>query len=867
MEQVESFLKSIWARSVADHRRKRISAFVRVHPSPIILTAAAAVVLLAALIGCQAAANGSTSGAWSGFLEGKTIDLSPQVGGRITDVAVQEGDAVQAGQLIATIDDEMAQQRLDAADANIAAAQAQLALLNAGSRAEDLNRAQARVDQASAALLAATQAVSDTEAIRANPQSLLVAKANGEASVQAATYALTGSARQAEGADLLNSFWQDQVQSLEQGVDITLPGGGKLHFDTPVARIVYARGEWFKAGNAAWQAWIGVARTQANLVAAQGGLKSVTDQLTNPIALDTRVDQARAARDRAAADLQTAQAVLQALREGASPAQIQTATAALDQARAARAARAQDLDLYRIVAPTAGTVAQAFYRKGEVIASSVPLARLRVDGELTLRAFVPTATLPQVRVGDVVRVAVPELSTQPVNGTITHIADTAEFTSRQAQTDSERNALLIEVQITVKTPDHSLKPGMPANVSFGSPASTPDLSFNLPQSNDPLVFSGTLEAKQTRIASEVVGDVTHVAVDKGDAVKTGSALIALDDATIQSNLREADATVRAAQSDLDRVNEKSMPGQVAVAQAAVSRANADLKAANDALTDANRALDSKQDISSQMQIWNGKLGLAQADESQAQAALASLKNQLDLAQQDLSKAGQVQLAILRKQQDAANSAFLAAQSTVTSTQAVLDLYTQMRSNPLELMAAQRAAAGQVKAAEAGLVLAQAELSIVDRAPRAEDVALAEARLSAAKANQRIVQAQTARFSIASPLDGTVVGRSVEVGETVRPGASLLTIADTRQLEMTVFVPIHSLGALHVGQAATLGVPSLPGKTFQGQVTFIAAESEFKPANIYNSQERSEMVFSVRVTVPNPNGELKAGLPADATMLK
>jgi HlyD family secretion protein len=76
-----------------------------------------------------------------------------------------------------------------------------------------------------------------------------------------------------------------------------------------------------------------------------------------------------------------------------------------------------------------------------------------------------------------------------------------------------------------------------------------------------------------------------------------------------------------------------------------------------------------------------------------------------------------------------------------------------------------------------------------------------------------------------------------------------------------------LGALRVGQAATVRVPSLPGKSFNGKVTYIAPESEFKPANIYNSQERSEMVFAVRITVPNPDGALKAGLPADATFVK
>lgn len=867
MKSVELFLKNIWSRTNADARGRTISAFIRAHPRPLILIAVIVVVLLAALISCQAASSGSAGGVWTGFLEGKTVDVSPEVGGRVTHVAVEEGDPVQPGQLVATIDDDVAKLRLDSADANVAAAQAQLALLEAGARSEDLQRAQARVAQARAALVAATQAVSDTEAIRANPQSLLIAQANAEATAQAASYALTAAAKQAEGADQESKFWQDQVQSLEQGVSITLPGGRRLHFDIPIARIVFARGQWFNAGNADWQAWASVAQAQANLTVAHGTLKGVSDQLTNPIALDTRVDQARAARDGAAASLQTAEAALQVLREGASPAQIQAARASLDEARAARASVDVDLAKYRIVAPQAGTVSTVFYREGEIAAASAPLVRLSIDGELTLRVFVPTSTLPEIRVGDTVPVWVAELNNKPVDGTVTRIADQAEFTSRQAQTDSERNALLVAVEVSVKTADNQMKAGLPASVSFIQQSPTSGLNFDLLSSSESLTFSGTLEAKQTRLAAEVLADVAKVAVDKGDAVSAGDKLIDLDNTEIQTNLREVDAAVQAAQSNLDQVNEKARPGEVALAEATVTQANADLDAANAALNDANRTLDSKQDVSSQVQIWNGQVQAAQAGVAHAQATLASIKNQVDLARQDLSAPGKTQFAMLQKQEEGAEASLLAAQATLTSTQTVLGIYQQMFDSPLELIAAQHSAEGQVEAAKAGLQVAQAELDIVRRAPQPEAVALAQAKLNAAKANQALVQAQAERYAIASPLSGTVVGRSVEIGETVRPGNTLLTIADTRELDLTLYVPIRDMGALRVGQSATVHAPSLPGKTFAGKVTYIAPESEFKPANIYNSQERSEMVFSVRVTVPNPNGELKAGLPADATFGK
>ncbi len=829
--------------------------------------AIALIVLLTALIGCQASSAGGTSSGdvWSGFLEGKTVDVSAEVGGRVTNVAIQEGDQVQAGQLLATIDDDIAKQRLDAADANVAAAQAQLALLEAGARAEEIQRAEARVEQARAALVTATQAVSDTEAIRANPQTLLIAKTDAEARVQAATYALTAAAKQAEGADLLPLFWQDQVQAMEEGTDITLPGGGKRHFDTPVARIVFARGEWFKAGNDAWQAWIGVAQAKANLVTAQAALQSVSDQLTNPITLDTRVDQARAARDRAAANLQTAQAALQVLREGISPAQIQTARAAVDQASATRATAAEELTHYRVVAPQAGTVSSVFYRQGEIVAPNVPLIRLSVAGDLTLRVFVPVSTLAQVRVGDAVPVWVAELNNKSVDGTVTRIADRAEFTSRQAQTDSERNALLVAVEISVTSPDNQLKGGMPANVSLDKRAAAPSVNISLPSSSNASTFSGTLEAKQTRLSAEVSARVAAVRVKKGDSVNAADTLIELDTAELQTNLRESDAAVRAAQSNLDQVNEKARTGTVAVAEAAVAQANADLKAASAALDHANRALDSRQDPSSQAQIWDGKVRAAQADASRAEAMLASIKNQVDLAQRDLSTAGKLQFSIFQKQQQAAEAGLAAAQATLAGNQRIFSLYQKMLDSPLELTAAQHSAAGQVEVAKAGLKVAQAELDIVRRAPQSETVALAEARLRAAMASQGLVQAQAKRFAIASPIGGTVIDRSVEVGETVRQGSALVTVADTSELEMTVFVPLREMGKVRVGQTASLRVPSLAGKTFAGKVAFIASESEFKPANIYNSQERSEIVFAVRVTVPNPNGELKAGLPADATL--
>ncbi len=836
--------------------------------APALTRLAMTIAILALATACQSNGNGISSASnkmWSGFLEGKTIEVSSQVGGRITKIAVQEGDSVQQGQLLATIDDEFVRLRIDAADANVAAAQAQLALLQLGARPEEIRRAEARVEQARAAFVAASQTVSDTEAIRANPQALVIAKTDAETRATAATQQLTAAAKQAQAADLEAHFWEDQSRMAEEGVDVKLPGGRVLHFDTPSARLAYVQDEWNKAGNRAWQAWAAVDAANANALIANSNFKDTSDQLTNPIALDARVNQARAARDKATANLQAAEAALQVLGEGASPAQLLAARATLDQARAARATLDKELARYQITAPNAGIVTRVAYRAGEIVAPSLSIVRLSIEGELKLRVFVSIGQIEKIRIGAPATIFVSELNNRKLSGTVATIADRAEFTGRQAQTDSERNAQLLAVEIAVKDAGNQVKAGMPANAVFGEASS--GIQINLPailNRAESLTFSGSLETKQTHVAAELAARVTAVRVNRGDTLKRGDVLIELDDSTIKTSLSEADAATRAAQSNLDQVNEKARPGTMALAEAGVAQANAELKAANAALDGANSTLKSPQELLAQVHIWEGKVVAAQADVKRAEATLAGIKSQVDVAVNDQSMSGKTRLAILQAQQQGAEIGLSAAQTSLNGTQRVLALYRQMVDTPLEILATQRNAANQVKAAEAGLQVAQAELDIAKRGPQKEAVTLAEARLHAAQANFKSVQAQAKRFTITSPIEGKVVGRSVEPGETVRAGNPLITIADTRELEMTVYVPIRNIGAVKVGQAAKLKVPSLAGKTFDAKVTYIAPEAEFKPANIYNSKERSEMVFAVRVTVQNPNDELVAGLPADAT---
>ena len=138
----------------------------------------------------------------------------------------------------------------------------------------------------------------------------------------------------------------------------------------------------------------------------------------------------------------------------------------------------------------------------------------------------------------------------------------------------------------------------------------------------PLTFSGTLEARQTRIAPEVGARVNAVRVKKGDQVKAGDLLLELDDATVKTTLSEAESAVRAAQASLDQVKEPARSGAVALAEAGVAQAQAELKAAQAALDDANRTLQLPQDLLTQLHIWEGKVEASKGEVGQAEAILA-----------------------------------------------------------------------------------------------------------------------------------------------------------------------------------------------------------------------------------------------------
>jgi HlyD family secretion protein len=91
----------------------------------------------------------------------------------------------------------------------------------------------------------------------------------------------------------------------------------------------------------------------------------------------------------------------------------------------------------------------------------------------------------------------------------------------------------------------------------------------------------------------------------------------------------------------------------------------------------------------------------------------------------------------------------------------------------------------------------------------------------------------------------------------------LTELDT--VTLTVYVAESDIGLVRLGQSVVVAVDSFPDQLFEGQVVQIATEAEFTPKNVQTAEERVNMVFGVKVEIPNADGSLKPGMPADAVI--
>ncbi len=417
------------------------------------------------------------------------------------------------------------------------------------------------------------------------------------------------------------------------------------------------------------------------------------------------------------------------------------------------------------------------------------------------------------------------------------------------------------------------------------------LNWAAREEEGPLSASGTVEAVEVIIAPEVGGRIEDVLVAEGDQIEAGDVLIQFDDALLRAQHEQAQAAQKQAQANYDMIEAGLSPEK---RQAAISAARLELVNAQQAFDDLYENLDiaraaALQAIAdardavrdAQRRVDNLQTASKQTDIEQAEANVILAKDNLDKAIEDYEPYEN------KPEDDLERAAFL---SVKAQAQADYDNVVRYLNNLIgdtdeidlaqaeaDLKAAQVALADAQRQydamvngpdpdalalAEARLENAQSQLAVAESGASAEELAVAQAQIDNALAAVNIIAVQLEKLILSAPADGTLLSRAVEPGEVVKPGAPLLTLARLDTLTITVYVPEDRYGEIVLGQEVQVTADSFPTDTFLATVVRIADEAEFTPRNVQTAEGRRSTVFAVDLSVNDPSGRLKPGMPAD-----
>ena len=162
--------------------------------------------------------------------------------------------------------------------------------------------------------------------------------------------------------------------------------------------------------------------------------------------------------------------------------------------------------------------------------------------------------------------------------------------------------------------------------------------------------------------------------------------------------------------------------------------------------------------------------------------------------------------------------------------------------------------------------AREALALVRKGPRRERIDQARARLRQADAALALAVERLGYATLTSPVAGMVMAKNVEPGEQVAAGTPVVTIGELDNVWVRAYIAETDLGKVKIGQKARVTTDTWPGKAYDGRVSFISSEAEFTPKNVQTQKERVKLVYRIKITLPNPDRELKPGMPADAEIL-
>lgn len=169
-------------------------------------------------------------------------------------------------------------------------------------------------------------------------------------------------------------------------------------------------------------------------------------------------------------------------------------------------------------------------------------------------------------------------------------------------------------------------------------------------------------------------------------------------------------------------------------------------------------------------------------------------------------------------------------------------------------------------AEATLARVREQLSALEEGSREEEIRIARTQVQQSRAALDLARIRLGHTVLTAPRAGVILVRQAELGEVVAAGTPVVTLADLENVWLRAYISETDLGRIRWGQAVEVTTDTYPGKIYPGRISFISSEAEFTPKSVQTQRERVTLVYRIKIDVPNPNYELKPGMPADAVIV-
>ena len=224
-----------------------------------------------------------------------------------------------------------------------------------------------------------------------------------------------------------------------------------------------------------------------------------------------------------------------------------------------------------------------------------------------------------------------------------------------------------------------------------------------------------------------------------------------------------------------------------------------------------------------------------------------------------------QVAAARAELAASDADLAAAQQDVDRFEGLLAANSGSRKQRDDAVARRNVARERVQGARDRITAAQEVVARLKAGARREEIAAAEARVAAVDAQIKILEKSIADATVTAPLAGIISTVIAERGEILAPRAPIIVITDLEHAWANVYVDEPAIPRLKLGQAATIFTDG-GGPTLQGTVAYVSPKAEFTPRNVQTAQDRSQLVYRLKITADNHAGVLKSGMPVEAELV-